>query len=930
MYDLIRSPYLTMITREPSTDTHPFASLDWHNLSPAEALKQLDSHSEQGLHPLEVERRQQKYGANQLTQKAGKNPFILLLEQFNQPLIYILLISAVMTAILQDWVETWVILAVVVINAIIGFAQEFKAVKAMQALAQTTKSDTTVIRGGKRQQVPATTLVVGDLVTLQSGDRVPADLRLLQSRELRIDESALTGESIPTQKDTAAQLDRETPLADRVNLAYSSTLVTYGTGKGVVIAIADRTEIGQINELVLSADVLATPLTRKINQFSQVLMYVVLGAAAIAFIVGALRNYAWDDNFLGVVALAVAAIPEGLPAAVTITLAVGVNRMAKRNAIIRKLPTVETLGSTTVICSDKTGTLTQNAMTVQEIFAGGELVTLSGGGYSPEGNFSILAPHANQALMECLKAGLLCNDSQIVEVETQWIAEGDPTEAALVTSAHKAGLQRDPLEQDLPRQDSIPFESQRQYMATLHANKNRVLIYLKGAAESVLPRCTMALGKLGEPVELETSSIQQCVEQMAAKGLRVLAFARLELPSKPASLTHENVEQGLTFLGLQGMIDPPRQEAIPAVQACRNAGISVKMITGDHLGTAAAIGEQIGLATTPLQNRPLQNGSEATMTGTEIAKQSDQELPAIAEQTAVFARVTPEQKLRLVRALQARGHVVAMTGDGVNDAPALRQADIGIAMGIAGTEVAKEAASMVLTDDNFATIEAAVEEGRGVYDNIIKFIVWALPTNLSEGLVIFAATLFGITLPILPLQILWINTTSAVLLGTGLAVEPREREIMTRPPRPPGMPLLTKSMVQFIAIAGIALCVFAFVLYEFAIQNAASIESARTAAVNAIVFGQIFLLFNCRSLSYSMFQLGVFSNPVLLLGVAVMIALQLFFTYAPWMNQVFGTAPVQPSEWRLIFVASIGIYLLIELFKWNRLRTRRNQKYSAQ
>ncbi len=914
-----------MITREPSTDTRQFASLDWHSLLTAEILEQLDSHPEQGLHPLEVERRQQKYGVNQLTQKAGKNPFILLLEQFNQPLIYILLVSAVITAALQDWVETGVILAVVVINAIIGFAQEFKAVKAMQALAQTAQSETTVVRGGQKQQVPATALVVGDLVTLQSGDKVPADLRLLQSRELRIDESALTGESAPAQKDTIAQLDRETPLADRVNLAYSSTLVTYGTGTGFVVAIADRTEIGKINELVASADVLATPLTRKINKFSQTLMYVVLGAAVIAFIVGALRGYDWDDNFLGVVALAVAAIPEGLPAAVTITLAIGVNRMAKRNAIIRKLPVVETLGSTTVICSDKTGTLTQNAMTVQEIFAGGESVTLSGGGYAPEGDFSISDPSLNQALMECLKAGLLCNDSRIVEIEnedeTVWTAEGDPTEAALITSARKAGLAHDPLEQELPRQDSIPFESQYQYMATLHAHEGHALIYLKGSVESLLPRCTESLDKVGELVELEVNFIQQCVDRMASKGLRVLAFARLELPSKPQSLTHKNVEKNLTFLGLQGMIDPPRQEAIQAVQACRNAGIVVKMITGDHLGTAAAIGAQVGLAEMPSQDR-----SKAAITGAEIAKRSDQELPAIAERTAVFARVTPEQKLRLVRALQSRGHVVAMTGDGVNDAPALRQADIGIAMGISGTEVAKEAASMVLTDDNFATIAAAVEEGRGVYDNIIKFIVWALPTNLSEGLVIFVATLFGITLPILPLQILWINTTSAVLLGTGLAVEPRERDIMERPPRPPGMTLLSKSMVQFILLVGIVLCGFAFVVYKFALQNEASIESARTAAVNAIVFGQIFLLFNCRSLSYSMFKLGVFSNPVLLLGVAAMIALQLLFTYAPWMNQIFGTAPVQTSEWKLIFSASIGIYLLIELFKWNRRRTKRTYK----
>lgn len=903
-----------MITRESSSDIEQSAS-DWHHLPPPEVVTRLETHPDQGLHPLAVEQRQQKYGANQLTQKAGKNPLILLLEQFNQPLIYILLVSAGITALLQDWVETWVILAVVVINALIGFAQEYKAIKAMQALAQTAQSDATVIRGGQKQQIPATELVPGDLVTLQSGNKVPADLRLLRSRDLQIDESALTGESVPVEKNTIAQLDLETALADRLNLAYASTLVTYGTATGVVIATGDRTEIGHINELISSADVLTTPLTRKINHFSQTLMYVVLGASAIAFVAGALRGYSLDDNFLGVVALAVAAIPEGLPAAVTITLAIGVNRMAKRNAIIRKLPTVETLGSTTVICSDKTGTLTQNAMTVQEIYAGDQVIRVSGVGYAPEGELSTSGE--NQALIECLKAGLLCNDSRIVEEDQGWTIVGDPTEAALITVAHKAGLDRHTLAQELPRHDSIPFESQYQYMATLHPVADQALIYIKGSVESLLPRCTGELSASGDTIALAVDPIHHHVEQMTTKGLRVLAFAKLDLPTVPPSLTHESLEHGLTFLGLQGMIDPPREEAVQAVQACRNAGIKVKMITGDHIGTAAAIGEQIGLAKSPPQDR-----TGAAMTGTEISKRSDQELPAIAEHTAVFARVTPEQKLRLVRALQSRGHVVAMTGDGVNDAPALRQADIGIAMGITGTEVAKEAASMILTDDNFATIEAAVEEGRGVYDNIIKFIVWALPTNLSEGLVIFVATLLGITLPILPLQILWINTTTAVLLGTGLAVEPKEPEIMTRSPRPPRSPLLRPSMVRFIALAGILLCIFAFVVYEVAIRNQASIESARTAAVNAIVFGQIFLLFNCRSLSYSMFQLGIFSNPILLLGVGVMIALQMLFTYAPWMNQVFGTAPVQPSEWGVILATSLGVYLLIELLKWNRRRSR--------
>jgi potassium/sodium efflux P-type ATPase len=894
----------------------------WHHLPTGEVLRLLETDSEQGLHPLEVDNRQQRYGANTLTQREGKGPLIAFLEQFNQPLIYILMAAGVITGILGEWIDMGVIFAVVLINAIVGFVQEAKALQAMEALAKGMESEATVIRGGDKQRISATQLVPGDLVCLQSGDKVPADLRLLQSRDLQIDESAMTGESVPVEKYPLEQLPSDTVLAERTNIVYSSTLVTYGTGMGIVTSIGDRTEIGQINEMIASAEVLETPLTRQIERFSLALMKVILGIAGLTLIASLVRNEVVDQEalkeaFLETVALAVGAVPEGLPVVVTITLAIGVSRMAKRHAIIRKLPAVETLGSTTVICSDKTGTLTQNEMTVQEVFAGGEKFEVSGIGYGFEGKFSQdmteIEPQSYQALSECLTAGLLCNDSRLVSKDEGWRAEGDPTEAALITSATKAGLSKQELESVLPRVDTLPFESEHQYMATLHEREPEQthLVYIKGSTEQILPRCQNAYSASGTPIPIDEVAIHQVVNEMAERGLRVLAFARAEFSPDTHSLTHESIEGGLTFLGLQGMVDPPRPEAIEAVRSCQRAGIRIKMITGDHIKTAAAIGRKIGLNGTA--------GKPLAISGQELAQLSDEELIAMAERVSVFARVAPEQKLRLVKALQASGNIVAMTGDGVNDAPALRQADIGIAMGRTGTEVAKEAADMVLTDDNFATIQAAVEEGRRIYDNIIKSIIWLLPTNASLGLIIVLASFFDLGLPVTPLQILWINTIAAVLLGTMLAFEVAEPGIMERSPRPPKRPLLRQAGVQWIIIVGCLLCAVVFIVYN--LQQADSTNPLavdRTAAVNVIVFGQIFLLFNCRSLRYSMFKLGVFSNRWLILGIVLMIGAQLLFTYLPLMNQLFQTAPIGLAEWKVILIASFLVYLLIELDKWRR------------
>jgi Ca2+-transporting ATPase len=886
----------------------------WHHLPEAEVVDFLETASNKGLDTFEVGHRQEQFGPNSIIHKKGKSPLALFLLQFHQPLVYILLAAAAVTSALREWVDSGVIFGVVLVNAIIGFIQEAKAVKAIEALSQALTSTATVLRGGERRQIPASELVPGDIVLLQSGDKVPADLRLLATRELQIDESTLTGESVPVQKQSGA-LPHDTLLADRINMAYSSTLVTYGIATGAVVATGNSTEIGRINELIASADILATPLTKKIARFSGLLLYVILGLAAITFVVGILRGESWMEMFMAVVALAVGAIPEGLPAAVTITLAIGVAKMAKRNAIIRKLPAVETLGSTTVICSDKTGTLTQNQMTVQEIFAGGDLYLVSGVGYAPNGSFTRddmeVLPLDNPALRECLISGLLCNDAAVIQVDNEWRVEGDPTEAALVVAARKAGLEREQLSTEIPRLDAIPFESQYQYMATLHGDAEGRVVYLKGSVESIMARCSQAISRTGELMPLAIDDCHRAVARMAEKGLRVLAFARAGRDIPTAALGHDDVAGGLTFLGLQGMIDPPRPEAVAAVRVCQAAGIRVKMITGDHAITAAAIARQIGLI-----GETGEPGQPLALNGRDIAALTDTELVDAVEHCAVFARVAPEQKLRLVEALQAAGNIVAMTGDGVNDAPALRQANIGVAMGITGTEVAKEAADMVLTDDNFSSIEAAVEEGRGVYDNLVKFITWTLPTNLGEGLVILAAVFAGAQLPILPVQILWINMTTAVLLGLTLSFEPKEPGIMKRPPLDPKKPLLTRELMMKIGIVGFLLLLGSFGLFQWELRQGSSMAAARTCAVNVFVCGELFYLFNCRSLRHSPFKLGLFSNRWLLAGVSIMILLQMLFTYLPAMHTAFGSEPIGLREWGLIISASLVVYIVIEFEKW--------------
>ena len=866
-----------------------------------------------GLAADEVRRRQAKFGPNRITARRGTASWRKFLQQFNAPLVYILLLAAGVTAFLGEWTDSSVIFVVVVSNAVVGFLQEAKAEKAIDSLARMVVTQTMVRREGKPRSVPSEYLVPGDVVLLKAGERVPADLRLFQARSLQIDESALTGESVPVHKHSNP-LALDTVLADRKNLAFAGTLITAGHGEGVVWAIGEQTETGHIACLLSDAVEMSTPLTKKIAQFSRLLLWAILALTTATFGIGVARGENAVQMFMSAVALAVGAIPEGLPAAVTIVLAIGVARMAKRRAIIRRLPAVETLGSTTVICSDKTGTLTENQMTVREIFAGGRHYDVTGCGYEPKGEIRFerkpvtLASHP--ALAECLRAGVLCNDAQFTRDESGRLkVQGDPTEAALLVAAGKAELFHAEAHRAAPRVDMIPFESEHMFRATLHDTQGQRVIYKVGAVERLLERCHDALDANGHLVPLDRTMVHRVVERMAARGLRVLAFARRHPEKHHSRLEHAHVAGGLTFLGLQGMLDPPRAEVVAAVRRCQQAGIEVKMITGDHAATAHTIAQQIGL------DGASDRAGAHVLTGRELDKISDVDLPAAAERTAVFARVAPEQKLRLVQALQSRGHVVAMTGDGVNDAPALKQADIGVAMGVSGTDVAKGAAAMVLTDDNFASIEAAVEEGRGVFDNITKFIVWILPTNLGESLLILAALLVGLPLPVVPLQLLWINLTDT-LLGLPLAFEPKEPNVMRRPPRPPRQPLFTVPLMMRTGLVSLMMLAGALWLFTWELgAEDGTLATARTAVVNVIVLVEVTYLFNCRSLSRSFLALGALANRWAIAGALSMIGCQLFFTYAPIMNKLFHTAPLDLGSWLRITVVALLSFAAVELEK---------------
>lgn len=889
----------------------------WHSLTSEQITTMLEVVPEKGLTNNEASRRLQKFGENIISVKKEKNPIILFLLQFKQPLVLILVIAGSITAMLQEWVDTGVIFTVVVANSTIGFIQERKASKAIQAITRIVKSENIVVRNGEKTRLLSHEIVPGDIVQMYSGDKIPADMRLLHTKDLKIDESLLTGESLSIQKH-AEIIPSDSMLTEQKNMAFGGTLVTNGYGIGIVVMTGNDTETGKISQTMRKAEELETPLTRRISYFSKNLLFVILGLSVLTFAFGILATQrSATELFMEVVALSVSVIPEGLPAAMTITLAIGVGYMAKKNAIIRKLPAVETLGSTTIICSDKTGTITENQMTVSEIYAGEKFYDVSGTGFQPIGQIKHNQTEVNlddhEPLRQCLIGGLLCNDSDLIQKENRWEAKGDPTEVALITSAHKANLEQT-LKESLCRIDAIPFESHLQFMATLHVDAGEKLVYVKGAVEKILAMSSYRLNDNAETeplTEINVAELYEIADSLASKGLRVLAFAKKKIPSENHNVQVSDVDSELVFLGFQAMLDPPRPEVIDAIRECQNAGIRVKMITGDSLKTAISIGEQIGLNRTSGKKKT----DIISITGKELQECSEKDWVEIANKTNVFARVLPEQKFSLVKALQSRGDIVAMTGDGVNDAPALKQADVGIAMGITGTEVTKEAADVILTDDNFASIKSAIEEGRRILDTLIKFIVWTLPTNFGEGLVILASVFAGMILPVLPVQILWINMTTALTLGMMLIFEPKEMDVMKRPPRKPNTPILTLDMIIQISIVSASILLSVYGLFDWHLNDGYSIDEARTVAVNTIIMIEIFYLFNCRSLTKSIFKIGFFTNKFIFIGIAIMLLLQIFYTYSPTMNEVFYSHPIGIESWLKILVVSFLTLMIIEIKK---------------
>ncbi len=878
----------------------------WHALSPQQVLQALDS-TPHGLSQKEAEQRRRRYGPNRLPSPPRPAGWRRFLAQFDNLLIYILLAAAVITATLGYWVDTAAILGVVFINAVIGFIQEGKAEDALDAIRRLLTPKAVVRRDGRLVEITAEEVVPGDIVLLAAGDRVAADLRLLETHELAIDESLLTGESVPQEKRPAANAP-DTPLAERHAMAYSGTLVTRGSGIGVAVATGPASEIGRIGALLEQVQTLRTPLQDKLDRFARGITAATLLLAALAFTLGLLRGYGWMEMFLASVGLAVALIPEGLPAILTITLTVGVRRMARRQAIIRRLPAVETLGAVTVICSDKTGTLTKNEMTLTRIALPTGQVEVEGAGYDPHGDFLLegetIDPLHHPALELLLRAGALCNDAELHLDATGPHIAGDPLEAALLVAAVKAGMELDRLQEQWPRLDTLPFDTARRYMATLHHDhQGHVEIFLKGAPERVMDLCSHQWSEHG-PRPLERAWWEARAHELASQGLRLLAIAHRPLPPGHTTL-QENDLDSMVLLGLIGVIDPPRPEAIRAVETARRAGIQVKMITGDHAITAQAIGRQLGIG-----------DGRRTLTGAELADLPGAALRQAVREVDIFARTTPEQKLQLVEALQANGEVTAMTGDGVNDAPALRRADIGIAMGAKGSEVAKEAAEMVLADDNFATIVHAVEEGRTLYDNIKKALLFILPTNGGQAGVILAAVALGTALPVSAAQILWINMITTVTLALALAFEPAEGDVMHRPPRSPKAPLLNGYLLWRILFVAALMVAGTFFTFHWGLDQGMSLEQARTLAVNTIVVFEAYYLFNSRYFQRSALRLDrLLRNRIALLALGTLVLIQTAYTYAPPLQHLFQSAPLTVEQWALIFALGAILFLVVELEK---------------
>jgi calcium-translocating P-type ATPase len=868
------------------------AQTAWHALTADEAVERLKTSVTAGLDDAEATRRQTEYGLNVLPTARKRGPFMRFLQQFNNILVYVLLAAGFIKLMMNLWLDASIILGVVIINGLLGFLQEGRAEKSLDSIRNMLSAEARTLRNGQTSMIPAETLVPGDIVFLESGDKIPADIRLTDVKNLRTEEAALTGESVPSDKSTAPVSDKAT-VGDRTGMAYSGTLVVSGRASGVVVATGSQTELGRINQLLAGVSALETPLLIQIKKFGYAITVIILIVGAITFAFGHLvRDIPFVEMFQAVTGIAVSMIPEGLPALITITLAIGVQRMAARNAIVRRLPAVETLGSVARICSDKTGTLTLMEMMVVSAVTANEALTVTVG--------------KNPTLELLGRVSALCNDAELRKVDGVWKVEGDPTEGALYPFAAKLGTERQKEQAAYPRIDAIPFESEHRFMATLHkAPEGNEILLVKGAPEAILDHCDRQQDAAGE-TPLDRAAFERDSDVLASQGERVLALAWLPDPGvKAGSLGPADLPKNLVLLGLVGLLDPPRKEAIEAVKECHAGGIRVTMITGDHKITAAAIAKMLNIG-----------DGKTAVTGAEVAEMDMATLQETVAKVDVFARASPEHKLRLVKAIQANGQVVAMTGDGVNDAPALKKADIGVAMGIKGTEVTKEAAEMVLADDNFASISAAVKEGRTVYNNIEKAILFMLPTNVAQALVILVAIFVGFTTPITAPQILWVNMVTSVALGLVISFEPHETDVMLRPPRMVNRPILDAFGVWRVVFVGGLLLVLTLWAFFWMKSQGASDPLARTAAVNALVIGQVFYLLNSRfKIDSSLSPMAHLGNRYLPMGIGAVIVLQVLYTYAPPLQSVFETEAMPLGVWPWLFLGGLIFFLVVEAEK---------------
>src|SRR5271166_1383468 len=881
----------------------------WHAMSADQVVKRLTTNTGKGLDAAEASSRLQKYGPNRLPEGKKRGPFMRFLSQFNNILVYVLLGAGFTKLMLNLWVDASIIFGVVILNALLGFIQEGKAEKALESIRNMLSAEARTLRGGETRMISAEELVPGDIVLLESGDKIPADLRLVDAKNLRTEEAALTGESVPADKNTGAVTANAT-VGDRECMAFSGTMVVSGRATGVVVATGNATELGRINQLLAGVSALETPLLRQIKKFGYAITAVIAIVGALVFAYGKwVKGMDFVELFQAVVGIAVSVIPEGLPAIITITLAIGVQRMAQRNAIIRQLPAVETLGSVSRICSDKTGTLTLMEMMVVSAVTAESAYKVTGNGYAPEGEVKKDGnPTGKEPVLDLMgRVSMLCNDAELFEEEGAWKVEGDPTEGALYPFATKLGMDRQAEQAAYPRIDVIPFESEHKFMATLHkAADGKRFLLVKGAPEVILDHCDRQQSADGHPALIDRQHFMQASDELAGQGERVLGLAWLEHPGiKTGSLTAADLPKNLVLLGLIGLLDPPRREAIEAVKECHGGGIRVTMITGDHKITAAAIAEMLGIG-----------DGKTAIAGAEIEDMNEAALQEKVRDVDVFARASPEHKLRLVKAIQANKQIVAMTGDGVNDAPALKKADIGVAMGIKGTEVTKEAAEMVLADDNFASISAAVKEGRTVYNNIEKAILFMLPTNVAQALVIMVAIFLGFTMPITAPQVLWVNMVTSVALGLVISFEPHELDVMSRPPRAVDRPILTGFGIWRVIFVGLALLAVTLSAFFWMKSQGASDQLARTVAVNMITIGQVFYLLNSRYLLDSSLSFKAhLGNKYLPLGIGAVAILQLLFTYAPPLQRLFDTEAIPLWVWPWLLLGGLVFFLLVEAEK---------------